>query len=483
MSYLDRMNEYRQKFESGRNEAPSSMEIGALPPDQTQNIFNDNMDIVRDKLAENITAPITTGGSIDLLRRGFNKLPAVQDIKDAYQNSKTFVGKLKGVLQNEDLQGFLDDPEGALKNFAAPLKQKVIDAVNEGVESAKSQALNVIGDVGDQAADLSQTVGDKIANLSDALPTGDEAAELTQKLASAAGEGLGQGIQKGIFGTGGSTSQAEAPEVVDEGGETESDFNDRFQASLNEDGQGQTEHLPQAGQTEAEAGQQSQASLDPAEEDEFLNDGGGAPRDFMGELKDGAGELNDALGDSNLEAFKSLLDRGPVGESADASRAPVVSSDSASVAENAERANISSNIRTSDGLTQALDSTEASEADLGSGGMSDILGKVAGEEAPEVSTALGIGDFIPGLGEILDVGSIGAMIGESVDFYKNKANLEKAQQEETNRQNQVQKDISEEQSTLVQQGRDEAAQQDQARQSQAVAATPLPVSQAGTDIN
>ena len=115
--------------------------------------------------------------------------------------------------------------------------------------------------------------------------------------------------------------------------------------------------------------------------------------------------------------------------------------------------------------------------------MNDVLGNVAGDEAPELAAGLGVADFIPGIGTLFDAGSIAAIAAESIDFYNNKAKEAKAQSVEAARQTQIQKGISEEQSTLVQQGRDEATQQDQGRQVQAQASNPLPVSQSGTDLN
>ena len=272
MSYLNRMQEYRRNLESGQSDVPPSVQMSNLPPDQTENIFNDNMNVMRDQMLQKATAPFTAVGSADLVRRGFNKIPAIQDIKDAYQKSGEFADKLKGILKNNDLQSFLDDPESAIKTFTDPIKQKVLDAVNEGIDKVKAQGLDTIGEAGQKAQDLGNVVGDKISTLSDSIPTSDEAAALTQKITSAAGQGLGEGIQKGLFGNQANPVQ-EAPEEeafnrdfqanLDADGEgapveaevdPEEAFNREFQASLDADGEGpQNSHPAQAGQVEAEA--------------------------------------------------------------------------------------------------------------------------------------------------------------------------------------------------------------------------------------
>ena len=482
MSYLDRMQQYRQQFDSGRDEVPSSVSLTNIPPDQTENIFKDKTGVQQDELAEKATAPVTTIGASDLLRRGFNKLPAVQDIRDAFAKSSDFADKVKSALGNEDLQSFINDPEGAIKSFAGPLKQKVIDAVNEGIESAKSQATNAIGEG-------AQSIGD-------VLPSADQAVDFTQRLSNAAGQGIGEGIQRGIFGGGTSAPSSgvasggdEFPENNPATGDPEEEaFNIRFQKSLNEDDG--PSHIATAGQNESEEGSQSQQQLDPAQEeaDQFSGSAeSSGTRDFAGELKQGASDLNDALENSNREAFKSLLDRDPVGEGmgqqgssggADASIPDNTGSLGAT-----ERSAVEDNIKTSDGLTEAIQKSKVGDIDAGADSMADTLTATAGEEAPELAAGLGVADAIPVIGTIADLGSIGAIVGEAVDFYANKRKEAQAEAKEQQRQTAIQEDISEEQSTLIQQGRDEASQKDQQRQTQVQNSNPLPISQSGTETN
>jgi hypothetical protein len=494
MSYLDRIQKNREAYEASRGEIPSSInQFQGIDPDQSNNIFNDKMNEERDELFQKITAPLTAIGSARILKRGVGAIKSVQDLKTLYNKGGEFSDKIKSMLGNENVQKFINDPESALANMGETLKNKVISSVNEGLDNAK----DTLSGLGEDAGDGVETLGSKIGSIANdaknalsSIPSLEEGTALAENSAARISQAVAEGFTRGASGgvtnvaheaTGGIFKQApqEDPDLqaaFDKADEEEKPINDTTNA---QEDAGEDEDIFHDSKEGFTINENAQDALDRAAANR-----GGPPK---------TGESIE--GDPNVAAQKALnrsrglenqpedidtdgpqiLNEGAPGAQLDEQRAigeikPAPSLRNQVAGQEEEGKNISDALKTekiADGAPEAGDSL---------GGLAEAGGEEGGAE---VAAGLGIADAIPVIGWGLDLGSIGAIVGESVDYYNNKHKEAQAEKKQAQREAQIQMDVATEQSELVNQGRQAAQARTQQVQQISQQAQPLPTSQAG----
>lgn len=526
MSYLERMRAHRQAFDFGRQGLPSSVStLTPIPRDSTQALYNDKMNEYRDKLAEDLTAPFTTVGGVDLLRRGINKIPAIQDIKDLMDRGGKFAEKVKNFLGSDDVRSFTDDPEGYLRNLAGDSRDKLVGMLNDGINEARGTLNEAL-----------PGVGDAIENLGRAIPTTEDAIRLGETSAERIGGALSKGIVEGtkqglgLAGpAGGEEEDADTQELREafeahEAREAQGDLNpppggDQPDQPTEADLDAQRESVPMDDDTEvfhdAVSGEpdtigkvikRTQADFhDIAGSGEDLDiaraEGTIGNNDPVAETTAGADDLSTvATAQAKRQARRAVFENLKRGIGEGIESAQDTQQNMGRIAESMgdmqktilgpkpeadEIAGVRADEQTADRLGEA--STLASEeagSGAGADGMSNVLKDVAGEGlSGEEAGALGVADAIPVLGTIGDLASIGAIVGEAVDYYNNKKKEEQDASALAQRQSAIEKDITQEQSEIVGQAR-QSAQQDQMQQAQvaqAKVATGIPIAQVGAE--
>jgi len=480
MSYFDRLQKYKERIDANRPMLDPVNPLSQLPPDETKNIFSDKINLMNDKLAEDATAPITAIGGADLLRRGVKALPVVKDINDAWEKSKEFRGKVSNLLGDERVQQFLKDPEGTLNSLAGDVKAKLLDAVNQGVSNVSQKVGQGIQEsiLGSSAppeedpenADLQRQLDE---SYQDSTPGPTQTADDDEDLQRQLDESYRDPAQ-----TDGADEMLDA---IDQTGKVDSATQRSLarQARLIDSDAFKSDWAFGKG---ADGGVEWKEPQSLGEGIESTTDRGAR----LAALQQRASTLKGNIDDTISELKSRGVEFAGSGDQLDAQRATSQLGQSvkgtgpddvanAGTSEAADIDRITSQQQTADGLQADI----ASEVKAGAGSsVPDADLTAGGEEGAEEGTGLAIGEAIPGIGEVLDLAGIGAIIGEAVKTYKDKQDLAKRESEQAEREQAIQKDIVNEQSSLVGEARQQAAQQPPPPSSQN---NVVPVSQVGSD--
>ena len=435
MSYFNKLQQYRNRLE-GRRQYIVPQPLNNLPPDQSVNLYHDKVRLLQDQIAQDATAPFTALGGGDLLRRGIQKIPGVKELQDAYSKSQEMRDKLNDFLDNDQLKSFLEDPEGTIKGLGQDAKDALTKIVNDGIAHATSQI---------------PSTSDVISHLTGLGPAPADPEFDAQLKASLEDNPTNQ------------LTASDDPE-----------FDAQLKASLEEDAQ-------KLSGTPVD-------TIADDDEDEFLDAKNPAT---LGDPH--AGYLDDPdLPDDLREAhsmYSSLIQQNnKIGEDIDSLGVDRIDPQAGTLPPTRELpdelasklSDIESQQRTAEGLT-----ADAKDILSKGGGAEDALKDVlpeTGEEEAGEAVGLGVGDAIPVLGTALDLGTIGAIIGEAVKSYADKKKEAKDAEAQQQRAEAIQQDIATEQSELVGQARDQAQQQVSQQQTQQQAQQPIKVGQVGSDI-
>jgi len=526
MSYLNSLQKYRDMMEYGRGELPESVStLTQLPPDQSQNIFNYTQGKEQAEIGMQAVAPFAAVAGTDLLRRGAKFIPAIKDLQTALGQGGEFADKVASIVGKENIANFLKDPEGSISKLASDNQEKILQAIADRFGTGAAQ-------VGEGAAQ----VGQKLSGLAESIPSAEDLGSMAGRFAQGLTGAIGQGISQSVFGppapTAPPTGMVDAagkpilptppemygrqagvaePYEFDSGMRqpfaSEEDFDRAFQADL---GAPVSSHPAQAGQVETEGQGVSDLFGDDADLRELAQitasnrammanilyqQGVAQPPDIM--PSEGEGEVGDIATLRNqtadtqemLNTSKKMADSLKYDMYDDETGGDFVPgaepeaetfAEPETAAEDLE-AKIGAQKVESSALESAIQKGASGSADFGADGLAKTLAKVGGDEAPELSAGLGVGDFIPGLGLAFDAASIGGIIGAAVDYYNEKAKQEKAEEEESQREDAIQQDIAQEQNELVGEGRNASVVQATSNERQQQSSLPLPISQSGTD--
>lgn len=524
MSFVDRFRDAHDFSKTGL--PPMVSQLTPIPQDTTQSLYQDKMNEYRDKLAEDLTAPFTTVGSVDLLRRGVNAIPAVQDIRDMMKKGGDFANKVRDLVGSDDVQSLINDPEGYIRGLGEDAKGKLISTLNDGINRART----AIDTTADGVGNAVESIGRGLPSLEDVVPIAEDAA---RRIGSAAAQGVTSGVASGLGLPGSAPPAAAAP--AEAGGVVGESAEDKDTRLLQDafDAQEGAPPPPPGGDVpveDSEASQAERANINPAsaEEDKFFDavaqEGFDAPAnrveasaaarasraETLAKLRGDNLGLRSDIRDIDAENISKLtnnyssgvedLSRAPdmpniVGQASEAAAAPAPAEAAAAPAEVAGRTGAITADAESKGLaaisedkdkTAALQKAIASDDALPEAGdsMADTLAKVGGDTTgEEVAAGLGVADAIPVVGTLADLGSVGAIIGEAVDFYNNKKKEAQDAQAAAARQSAIQKDITQEQSEIVGQARQTAAaaQQQTASLEAARVPTGIPIAQSGAE--
>lgn len=489
MTYFDRLQEAQRRLDSKRRFIEPINPLSNLPPDETKNIFHDKIALMQDQIMQDATAPFTTLGAAELVRRGVKAIPAVKDILNAWDKSQEFRNKLNGLLDNDTVKSLLKDPEGTLSSLGEEAKGKVLQAMSDGISSVKDQIPSI-------GADLAR--GAKEALLGGPREPDPEDADLQRQLDE--------------------SYQDEAPDLANKTTDDDADLQRQLDESYRDPAQqdggdefldatdmtGQVDSATArslARQARAIQGRNMQADWafgkdsegnvvwkEPqvGEDIETI----GARQAQLEALTDRAKQLSGNI-DNTIAELKSrgVSFSGP-GEQLDAQRAAGEVGQSArgtgpmdvapkGSAEAAQIEKINAQQNTAEGLKADI-AAEAKEA-AASGGGPDLEDLAADGDADEAAAAVSGLDAIPGIGLLAASAPIFAIVGEAVKSYKDKADLAKQQAAQSEREQAIQKDIATEQAELVGEARNQATTQF-SRPAPSSQPTPVPVGQVGSDI-
>jgi hypothetical protein len=532
MSFVDRFRDAHDFSKTGL--PPMVSQLTPIPQDTTQSLYNDKMNEYRDKLAEDLTAPFTTLGGVDLLRRGINTIPAVQDIRDMMKKGGDFANKVRDLVGSDDVQSLINDPEGYIRGLGEDVKGKLISTLNDGINRART----AIDTTADGVGNAVESIGRGLPTLEDVVPVAEDAA---RRIASAAAQGVTSGVASGLgFSTSAppaAAAPAEAGGVVGESSEDRDTrlLQDAFDAEEGAAAPPPGGDVPVEAQ-DSEASQAERANINPAteEEDKFFDavaqEGFDAPaRDpaASAAARASRAERLANLREENFQLFSDIKDIdayniagltnnysngvedlsrapdmpnivGQASEAAEAAAAPAssggvfgggigkaVAGRTGAITADDESKGLAA-ISEDQDKTAALQKAIASDDALPQAGdsMADTLAKTAGDTTgEEVAAGLGVADAIPVVGTLADLASVGAIIGEAVDFYNNKKKEAQDAQAAAARQSAIQKDITQEQSEIVGQARQTAAaaQQQTASLEAARVPTGIPIAQSGAE--
>jgi len=530
MSFVDRFRDAHDFSKTGL--PPMVSQLTPIPQDTTGSLYNDKMNEYRDKLAEDLTAPFTTLGGVDLLRRGINTIPAVQDIRDMMKKGGDFANKVRDLVGSDDVQSLINDPEGYIRGLGEDAKGKLISTLNDGINRART----AIDTTADGVGNAVESIGRGLPSLEDVVPVAEDAA---RRIASAAAQGATSGVASGFGFPTSAPPAAAAP--AEAGGVVGESAEDRDTRLLQDafDAQEGSAAPPPGGDVpveDSEASQAERANINPAsaEEDKFFDavaqEGFDAPvrdpaasaaarasrAETLAKLRGDNLGLRSDIRDIDAENISKLtnnyssgvedLSRAPdmpnivgqASEAAEAAAAPAssggvfgggigkaVAGRTGAITADAESKGLAAISEDKD-KTAALQKAIASDDALPQAGdsMADTLAKVGGDTTgEEVAAGLGVADAIPVVGTLADLGSVGAIIGEAVDFYNNKKKEAQDAQAAAARQSAIQKDITQEQSEIVGQARQTAAaaQQQTASLEAARVPTGIPIAQSGAE--
>lgn len=518
MSFVDRFRDAHDFSKTGL--PPMVSQLTPIPQDTTQSLYQDKMNEYRDKLAEDLTAPFTTVGSVDLLRRGINAIPAVQDIRDMMKKGGDFAKKVRDLVGSDDVQSLINDPEGYIRGLGEEAKGKLISTLNDGINRART----AIDTTADGVGNAVESIGRGLPSLEDVVPVAEDAA---RRIASAAAQGATSGVASGLglptSAPPAAAAPAEAGGVVGESAEDRDTrlLQDAFDAQEGAAAPPPGGDVPVEAQ-DSEASQAERANINPAteEEDQYFDalepassvEASAAKRasraETLAKLRgdnvqlrsdiSGIDEDNIAKLTNNYSNGVEDLSRAPdmpnlLQQEAASAPAPAEAAAAPAPEDLAGRTGAITADDESKGLaaisedqdkTAALQKAIASDDALPQAGdsMADTLAKVGGDTAADEGLAAGlsVGDAIPVIG---DFASVGAIVGEAVDYYNNKKKEAQDAQAAAARQSAIQKDITQEQSEIVGQARQTAAaaQQQTASLEAARVPTGIPIAQSGAE--
>ena len=415
-TYLERLNNNINKIQNRSKFIGDPSSLSQLPADQTENLYKDRIDSYKDNAVEQGFAPIGAIGSADILRRGvgvaIDGLPVVKDIKNAYSQSLNLRNKLGDLLSDDKVQSFLKDPEGTIAQMGEGLRQQVLDSVNNGINEVKGNALSSLDD----------------------LPT-----NLTD---------VGNTVRQGILGSINSyfNGSGEPEELSAEDQE--------FKRKLEEaDNQKASNDNTTAEDSNTVENQQQRTDLDPADEDEYFDANESAldasknartarqalfRNQLKPQIENNLNELNQAGSGEQAQAGS--------GEQLDMQRATGTMGQAPSEAD--ELGQLAKEQHTSMGITQNIaDDVDKSSALPGEAGE---LGEGEGEEITDA-----IGSDIPIIGPILDIASIGGLIGSAIKSMSDKSKVNADEQKQQARQKAIQTQITTEQGEIDSQANSE----------------------------
>lgn len=449
---------YRQNIENKyRNlgnqppEDPSYSSFSDIPADQSSNIYNDKIRENYDEIAQGVTAPFTAVGSVHLAGKigsqVLKRVPFLNKIKEAYGASQEVQSKVNALLGRDDVKSFLEDPEGTFKRLAGPIQDKfknLLDSIPESGEELASK-------LGSKVAESIKSGVRSSLGFSEATPEASAASESAEE-APGMLERIKGAISDRIFGS----SQPAEPQSAED-----AQFDKDFQSSLDQDEPKTLE---------------SKVAADEDYADSDFKDALTGNESVLEQSRIARAGRVDQVADLKENIMKNIRGEpseggggGGSGEQLDLQRAmgEIRTNVKPITSEEADVSKLESTVGDLKDTTSTITKVSAEDA------ATQIAEKIGETGADELGVGLGIADVIPVVGTIFDLATIGAMIGESVDSYNNKAKEAKDEEKEQERQSALEKQVSNQQSQIVDQVRSQPIQQ----QSQQAQNNPVPVSQ------
>ena len=474
MSYSDQMEKYRQSLESQRPYVgdPSGNGIIPLPTDQSENIYSDKVKLYQNQIEQNATGPLAGIGGAYLLKQGVQQIPAVKNIVNLYNASQDFRDSAGKLFSSDGVQQLLKDPVSALNNVSEATKANFLAKFGEATDQLKTAAIEKLGEL--KLPDIS--------NITSRLPSAEQATQMLGRLPQNAEE-----ANQLLFDAGKSVTAGARSGAIGDVENTVSDIGTRLQGigshlySSLIGGSGEPA-TPEDVNTSQE---QIRASNPVDEEEEFSDaiqppeatsgvEGGGASSSLGG---GGASSSLGGGGDGSVLA-RSIAARTARQATTQGLKSDIMSKigDINTQTEADTIAKIQDENITSNGIKASV------ETDL-TANPESLVPEVFGSSLPEEGVLSGIADFLPGIGTVGAIASIAGIIGEAIVGDNEKNKLAKDEAQEQQREDAIQQNITNQQSQIVGQGRQEVAQQ--AVQSQILSQqrqqTAVPVSQVGTD--